>query len=317
MERVLVTGGAGFIGSHLVDRLINDVDVVVLDDFSTGQEKNIAAHIGNPKFRVVRGSIVNEDDVRAALQNVDTVFHFAAQADVRLSAERPLWDFKINVVGSMILLDAVREMGIRRVIFASSGGTVYGPTDVFPTPESVAFRPISNYGAAKGAVEMYLSSYAELYGIDSASMRLGNVIGPRSTHGVIFDFYKKLKTNPQVLEVLGDGSQEKGYVCVQDVVEAAVLLAEKMRAGHTPVNVSSGERLRVSRIAQLVIDELNLSSTQIVYLGGRQGWPGDVTQTDIDISLLRSMGWSPRVSAEDCVRQYVRWLVSEFGPVVT
>ncbi len=315
MERVLVTGGAGFIGSHLVDRLINTTEVVVLDDFSTGREQNIASHIGSPNLRVIRGSITDEDTVRLALQDVDTLFHFAAQADVRLSIERPLWDFKINVLGSMILLETARLLGVKRVIFASSGGTVYGPTDVFPTPESTAFRPISNYGAAKGAVEMYLSSYAELYGIDSVSMRLGNVIGPRLTHGVIFDFYTRLRSNPNMLEVLGDGSQEKGYICVQDVVEATILLAERMQSGHTPVNVSSGERLRVSQIAQLVVNELGIPSARIVYLGGQRGWPGDVTQTDIDISLLRSMGWSPKINATDCVRKYIQWLISEFGPV--
>jgi UDP-glucose 4-epimerase len=316
MKRILVTGGAGFIGSHLVDRLIQDYEVIVLDDLTGGLEENLMEHEGNSRFTFIKKSIHEVNEI-SELSDIDTVFHFAAQPDVRLSIEKPFWDFQINVVGSIALLEAIRKTGIKRIIFASSGGTVYGETQIFPTPESVAFRPISNYGAAKGAFEMYLSSYSELYDISSISMRLANIIGPRSTHGVIYDFFMKLKQDATKLEVLGDGTQEKAYMYVSDAIDVAVLLANKMEKGYLPVNVGSGERLKVSRIAELVIEEAGISNVQIEYTGSRRGWAGDVTMTDMDISLLKSLGWIPKRSLEEGVRLYVQWLKHRFGSIST
>lgn len=315
MERVLVTGGAGFIGSHLVDRLVGVSEVVVLDDLSEGLFDNLASNKNNRHFKFIRGSITSEGDVKKALDGVTTVYHFAAQPDVRLSVERPMWDFRINVLGSLVLLEGMRAHDIKRVVFASSGGTVYGETRAFPTPESTAFRPISNYGAAKGAVEMYLSSFAELYGFSSVSLRLGNVIGPRSTHGVIYDFYVRLKRDPSRLEVLGDGSQEKAYLYVSDAVEAAMLLSSKAKVGFLPVNVSSGERLKVSRIAEIVRDQLGVRSARIEYTGSERAWVGDVRATDIDVSALKSLGWAPRVRLEEGIGLYLKWLLQKFGPI--
>jgi UDP-glucose 4-epimerase len=315
MERVLVTGGAGFIGSHLVDRLIRDNEVVVLDDLSAGFEENLQQHQGNERFKFIKGSITRDKDLHVALDGITTVFHFAAQPDVRLSAERPIWDFEINVRGSLELLEAMRKNDVKRMVFASSGGTVYGETDVFPTPEVTAFRPISNYGAAKGAFEMYLNSYAELYGIDSVSMRFANVIGSRSTHGVMHDFYMKLKRNPRHLEVLGDGTQEKAYMYITDAVEAALVLAGNIGRGHLPVNVSSGERLTVARIAEIVCQVLGVPDANITYTGSKRGWAGDVVRTDIDITKLASFGWQPQVPLEEGVGLYLRWLIKKFGPV--
>ncbi len=315
MERVLVTGGAGFIGSHLVDRLVGDYEVVVLDDLSGGSLDNLNTHKGSPNFRFTRGSVTDESDVFEAMQEATTVFHFAAQPDVRLSVSNPMKDFEVNVVGSLRVLEAMRRLDVPRILFASSGGTVYGETDVFPTPESTPFRPISNYGAAKGAVEMYLSSYASLYGIDAVSLRFGNVIGPRSTHGVIYDFYMKLRRDPSKLEVLGDGRQEKAYMYIDDAIDAVLLMAERMGKGYLPVNISSGERLTVRRIAEIVTQEVGASDARIVYTGTERGWAGDVVITDIDISLLKSFGWTRRTPIEDGVRKYVRWLVRTLGPV--
>jgi UDP-glucose 4-epimerase len=315
VERVLVTGGAGFIGSHLVDRLIEEYEVVVLDDLSAGVMENVQHHMDKDRFTFIKGSITSEDDVNKALDRASTVFHFAAQPDVRRSISDPMFDFRINMIGGMTLLEALRKQDASRIVFASSGGTVYGDSNVFPTPEETRLAPISNCGAAKCAFEMYLSSYAELYGMSAVSMRLGNIIGPRQTHGIIIDLYKKLKKDPTKLEVLGTGRQEKAYMHVSDAVEAALILSEQMKSGHLAVNVSSGERLIVSRIAELVCEGLGVPEARIEYTGSKRGWTGDVVITDLDITLLKSVGWKPKIRLEDGVRHYLDWLVETFGRV--
>lgn len=315
MNRVLVTGGAGFIGSHLVDRLVQQREVVVLDDLSGGKAENIHQHMEDANFRFIKGDIGSVDDVDGALEDVETVYHFAAQPDVRLSVREPMLDFRINVVGSMNLLERLRKKDISRIVFASSGGTVYGDPDSFPTPEESPLAPISNYGASKCAFEMYLSSYAELYGMSAVSLRLANIIGPRLTHGIIYDFYLKLKSNPKRLEVLGTGRQEKAYMYVSDTVDATILLENKMMSGHLAVNVSSGERLMVSSIAEIVCRHLNVPDARVDFSGSQRGWAGDVVVTDPDIGRLRSLGWKPRISLKEGIAQYLNWLTETYGPI--
>jgi len=314
MERVLVTGGAGFIGSHLVDRLISDHEVVVLDDLSGGNNF-IKPHIGKKNFNFIEGSISSENVVKRALKDVTTIYHFAAQPDVRLSVTDPMSDFNVNIIGGMTFLETLRKNDIEKIVFASSGGTVYGDSEIFPTPENTPLAPISNYGAAKCAFEMYLSSYSELYGMSSVSMRLANIIGPRLTHGIFFDFYNKLKKDPTRLEVLGTGLQDKAYMYVTDTVEAALILADNLKPGHLPVNVSSGERLLVSRIAELICENLGVPDAKIEYTGSKRGWAGDVVVTDLDIARLKSLGWEPKVALEDGVKLYIDWLVETFGSI--
>ncbi|MFW9789083.1 MAG: NAD-dependent epimerase/dehydratase family protein [Candidatus Thorarchaeota archaeon] len=315
MPRVLITGGAGFIASHLVDRLVIDNEVIVLDDLSSGTLENISYHMNNPEFTFLEGSITSEEDVSKALEDVTTVYHFAAQPDVRLGINKSMEDFRVNMIGGMTLLEAMRVRDIDRLVFASSGGTVYGDSNVLPTPEETAFSPISNYGAAKCAFEMYLSSYSELYGMSSVSLRLANIIGPRLTHGVIYDFYLKLKKDSTRLEVLGTGQQEKSYQYVTDTIEATILLEKKLGQGHLPVNVSSGERLTVAKIAELVCEGLGVPNARIEFTGSKRGWAGDVITTDLDISLLKSFGWESKVKIADGVRQYLEWIVESFGPI--
>jgi UDP-glucose 4-epimerase len=313
MARILVTGGAGFLGSHLVDRLLTDNEVVVLDDLSTGVMNNLRQHEEDIKFLFMKGSITSDEDISRVMNDIDIVYHFAAQPDVRLSIAQPLLDFDINVQGSLLLLEAMRLNDVTKIVFASSGGTVYGDPELLPTPESTPLRPISNYGAAKCAVEMYLSSYSALYGFDAVSLRLANIIGPRLTHGVIFDFYEKLKENPNRLEVLGTGLQEKSYMYVTDATDATIALAENMASGYTPVNVGSGERLKVRDIAQLVVEELGGNDVEIHYTGSERGWSGDVLITDLDVGLLRKTGWKQEISLRQGVKLYLNWLAETYG----
>jgi len=315
IERVLVTGGAGFIGSHLVDRLIGQFEVIVLDDLSGGNNF-IKPHLGKDNFTFIEGSIASEKVVKKALEGVTTVYHLAAQPDVRLSVTDPMSDFEVNIIGGMSFLESLRKNDIERIVFSSSGGTVYGDSEVFPTPENTPLAPISNYGAAKCAFEMYLSSYSELYGMSSVSMRLANILGPRLTHGIFFDLYNKLKKDPTRLEVLGTGRQDKAYMYVTDTVDAAVVLADNLKSGHLPVNVSSGERLLVSRIAELICEGLGVPDAKIEYTGSKRGWAGDVVATDLDISRLKSFGWKPKIALEQGVKLYIDWLIDEYGQIL-
>ncbi len=262
MKRVLVTGGAGFIGSHLVDRLTEDHEVVVLDNLSSGSLENLRSHIGRDNFTLVEGSVTDKESIHRAIDGVSIVYHFAAQPDVKVSVSDPMLDFEVNVVGSILILEAMRVNDISDIVFASSGGTVYGEPETFPTPENTPLYPISNYGASKCAVEMYLSSYSSLYEFRAVSLRLANIFGPRLTRGVIYDFYRKLKQDPKRLEILGNGRQKKAYMYITDTIDAIMLLSSNMAVGHRPINISSGECLEVNRIARIVIDALGLSNKE-------------------------------------------------------
>ncbi len=315
MKRVLITGGAGFIGSHLVERLVETHEVQVLDDLSGGNLNNLQPYLKQKRISFLEGSITSGEDIRKSLDGVDLVFHFAAQPNVRLSVENPLYDFEINVRGTLTLLEEMRCKDIDQIIFASSGGTIYGDAEILPTPESTRLHPISNYGAAKAAIEMYLSSYAELYGLNSICLRLANIIGPRCNRGVIFDFYMKLKRDSNNLEILGDGNQEKSYLYVDDTIDAIQILSEKMESGYLPINIASYDCLTVTRIAEIICDQLELSDVNFNYTGTRRGWSGDVVKTAFDISLATSFGWAQKTSLEEAVRFHVDWLVETLGAV--
>lgn len=313
--RALVTGGCGFIGSHLVDALVSrECEVVVLDNLSGSSVENIEGHIKSGRVELVVGDLRDYEKVKNCVEGVDVVFHFAAQADVRKSVSDPRLDYEVNVHGTINVLEAMRNSDVRKIVFASSGGTLYGDAKQVPTPESLAPRPISPYGAAKAACEMYLSAYYACYGISSLSLRYANIIGPRSTHGVIYDFYWKLKRNPRKLEILGDGSQTKSYLYVSDCIDATLHLAERF-TGFDVYNVGSEESITVRKIAEIVVSELGLTGVEFFYTGGGRGWVGDVSLVILDISKLKKTGWRPKVSTEEGIRRCVRWLVEKYGDV--
>ena len=190
-------------------------------------------------------------------------------------------------------------------------GTVYGDSKCVPTPEETPLAPISNYGASKSAVEMYLSCYAELYGFECVSLRLGNIIGPRLTHGVVFDFFVKLQKNPHKLDILGNGNQKKSYMYIDDTINAIQIISGCMKKGHVPINIASNENFSVRKIAQVVVEELNLTNVLYNYEKSPRGWTGDVPRIELDISKLKQLGWKQSIRIEDGLRKYILWL-SEF-----
>ncbi len=313
-HKVLVTGVAGFIGSHLSDRLRSlGLGVVGLDDFSNGHMENLLNLRKDSGFELIRGSILNAKDVSKACKGVDSIFHMAAQSSVAKSTEDPIHDFELNTVGTLNVLECARKAGIRTVISISSS-TVYGEAPL-PTPEDHPLRPVSNYGASKAAAEAYCHSYSSLYGLHIASLRYYNVYGPRSRKGVMFDFLHKLQKDNRRLEVLGSGDQTKDYLYIDDVIDATLIVASKGELKGEAYNVGSGECYTVKELVEIMLEILGLrDKTKIHYKGGLS-WLGDVQKTKADITKLRRLGFVPRVGFERGLRAFVEWYQSEYGKI--
>ena len=299
--RFVVTGGAGFIGSHLSDVLVKKGDVVVFDNFSSGKKD----FLRDMRVDIIQGDIRNLSEIREACKDVDMVYHYAADPDVRRSFSKPLENFAMDALGTVNVLEACRLNDVKQIVFASSS-VVYGNAEI-PTSEEAPVAPVSNYGAAKAASECYVSTYSQLYGIKATVLRYANIIGPRLTHGIIYDFFLKLKKNPKELEILGDGSQEKSYLHVADAVDATLLAALKTKKWST-FNVGSEETITVRKISRLIVSTLDLKGVRYKYTGGRTGWPGDVPIMLLSIERLKAFGWKPKYSIKGSILDTIEWL---------
>ncbi len=314
-DRILVTGGAGFLGSHLVDILMErGASVTVIDNLSRGRLSNISTWLKNPKFKFIMGDMLNPEDIRKALKNCGIVFHLAANPDVKIGAFNTKIDYEQNILATYNLLEALRDSQCRNIVFTSTS-TVYGEAEKMPTPEDYGpLKPISLYGASKLACEALISGYSHLFGFKSVICRLANIVGSRSGHGVIYDFINKLRNNPRVLDVLGDGTQRKSYLYVKDCVEAMILAAEKSDGQVEIYNIGSEDTVNVATIAKIVIEEMGLKDVEIRYTGGvdgGRGWKGDVKEMLLDISRIKGLGWKPKLNSMEAVRQAARDIISE------
>ncbi len=311
-QAFLVTGGCGFIGSYVVDYLVErEADhVIVIDNLSAGtSQKILQTHIDKGKVTFLRKDIRTIQPNDKEFEGIHAVYHFAAQPSVPVSVKRPYYDFSINVEGTIRILDAMRAQDVPFMIFAASGGTMYGERGDLIADEQTSLRPINNYGAAKAAAEMYLSSFAHLYDLGTISLRFGNIYGPRSTHGVMYDFFHKLKSNPHQLEILGNGKQEKTYLYISDLIEAMDVASRALKQGHFEAfNISNPVTVTVDEIARLMVKALNLKDVEFLYTGGERGWPGDVKKIKLGTSKINSMGWKPKISIEEGIKLYVDYL---------
>jgi UDP-glucose 4-epimerase len=295
--QVAVTGGAGFIGSHLADALVSEGhETYVIDNLATGLQSNVNEKAIFMK-RDVRNGLANE------LEGMGAVFHFAANPDVRSSAASPESCFDENVSGTFKLLESCRRADVRRVVFASSA-TVYGQAKTIPTPEDSPCAPLSNYGASKLAGEAFLSSYCATYGIKGTSMRFANIYGERCAAGVMFDFYHKLMHDCKRLEIFGDGRQEKSYLHVSDCVSGVLAAWEKQTAQYDVFNVGSGETLRVSEIA-VQMSRLMGMNPEFSYTGMPSGWAGDSKLILLDTEKLQALGWSAAIGFNEGLKGYL------------
>ncbi|MGH9922374.1 MAG: NAD-dependent epimerase/dehydratase family protein [Nitrososphaerales archaeon] len=305
-----VIGGAGFIGSHLVDSLLKDksAKVTIYDNLSSGKYEFVKHHKSNPNFRFIKGDILNIKKLMAVIKNHDFVFHLAANPDIRLGMKKTRLDFEINTIGTLNVLDAMVKFKIKKLAFTSTS-TVFGEPSSFPTSEAYGpSLPVSLYGASKLACEGFITAYSTMFGIKSWIFRLANIIGDRSTHGIIFDFMKKIRKNPKELEVLGDGNQSKSYLTVGMLVEAMLHVidhSDVRDSGITLLNVSNEDRLSVKRIVEIFLEERKLAP-KVVFTGGHGGWKGDVPVMHLSIEKIKEYGWKPRMGSEECMRETIR-----------
>ncbi len=310
MAKILVTGGAGFIGSHLVDRLIEENhEIIVLDDLSTGKKEFIEQHFNNPHFKFYKVNLVS-DDIDKYFKDVDEVWHLAANADVRSALKDTSKDIQNNIIATYRVLEAMRKNCVKKIFFTSSS-TVYGEAKKIPTTENYSpLKPISLYGATKLSCEALISAYSHIFGISGIIFRLANIIGPRSTHGVIYDFIRKLKQNPNELEILGDGNQKKSYMYIEDCINAFLLVREKISSDFEVFNVGNDDWLTVKEIAEIVCGVLGVNPV-FKFTGGKQGWKGDVPLMFLDIKKLRSLGFKLKYNSREAVKKTVNALVNE------
>ncbi len=310
--RIMVTGGAGFIGSHIVDRLIKEGNhVTVYDNLSSGKREFIEHHMGKDNFRFVEADLLDFETLSREMRGMDAVFHVAANPDVKLGAEDTKVHMEQNVLATYNVLEAMRINDVHDIVFTSTS-TVYGESEKIPTPEDYGpLVPISLYGASKLAAEAFITSYAHTFDMRAVLYRFANIVGPRSTHGVIFDFIMKLMRNPKELEILGDGMQTKSYLYVEDCVDAIIFGYKNRKRDVEIFNIGSEDWINVRKIADIIVDEMNLSDVKYRFTGGKRGWKGDVPKMLLSIDKIKSYGWSPVHNSEDSVRLTARYLIEE------
>jgi UDP-glucose 4-epimerase len=310
MQRALITGGAGSIGSTLADRLCAEgIEVVIYDNLSRGRREFIADALAHPGVQLVVGDVLDGDRLRSALDGCDTVFHFAANADVRHGFDQPTIDLEQNTIATSVVLEAMRAAGVERVAFSSTG-SVYGEPELFPTPETCPF-PVqtSLYGASKLAGEGLIQAYAHGYGFTGVIVRFVSILGERYTHGHVFDFLRSLRADPTRLRVLGDGRQEKSYLYVGDCVAAMTLAIDhELEQGAVHVyNLGADETIVVDQSIATITAHLGVAP-ELEYGGGTRGWLGDSPLIHLDCARIRALGWRPTLTIPEGIRRTVDWL---------
>lgn len=306
--KAFVSGGAGFIGSNLVDRLL-DVghEVTVYDNLSTGLHQFLEYARDFDRFRLVEGDLLEEDSLSEAIAGHEFVFHLAANADVRFGTEHPRRDLEQNTIVTYNVLEAMRNHGIRKIAFASTG-SVYGDATIIPTPENAPF-PIqtSFYAASKLAGEGLIAAYCGSFGFQSWIFRFVSILGERYTHGHVFDFYRKLKKNPSRLEVLGNGKQRKSYLYIQDCIDAMLFALEKSNESVNVLNLGVDGYCEVNESIGWICEELGVTP-KLEYSGGVRGWIGDNPFIFLETQKIQSLGWKPKYSIRDGVLKTVQYL---------
>jgi len=305
--KIFVTGGAGFIGSNLVDKLISRGDTVtVYDNLSSGKKEFLKHHLNNEKFNFVKADLMNLPKLKEAIKDHDVVFHIAANPFVRLGERQTKLDLEQGPIATYNLLEAMRINDVKKIVFSSSS-VVYAETPPIAIPENYGpTLPISLYGAGKLGAEGLISAFCGTFGFQAWIYRFANVVGIRGTHGVIVDFIDKLKINSKELEILGDGKQQKPYLHVFDIVSGMLHGFEHSNDQLNLFNLSCESDTTVTRIADLVVEEMGLKDVKYNFTGGKRGWAGDVPRFQLDASKIKKLGWKENYTSNEAVRKAIR-----------
>jgi len=305
--KAFVTGGAGFIGSHLVDKLIeNGNNITVYDNFSSGKKEFIEQHLDNNNFTLMRGDLLDIDALKDSIKNHDVVYHIAANPFVRLGEKQTRLDLEQGAIATYNVLETMRQNNIKKIVFSSSS-VVYAETPPIDIPENYGpTLPISLYGAGKLAGEGLISAFCGTFDLQAWLFRFANVVGIRGTHGVIVDFIDKLNKNPKELEILGDGRQQKPYLHVKDLVDGIIFGFKHSNDQINLFNLGVDSNTTVTRIAEMVVEEMNLQDVEFKYTGGKRGWPGDVPRFQLATDKMKKLGWKAHLSSDDAVRKAIR-----------
>ena len=315
-ERWFIVGGAGFLGSHFVDRLLgeeNATGVTVYDNFSSGRDWHLAHHSGDDRLTVHRADVADVEKLNNAIQGHDVVVHLASNPDIARAAIEPTIDFEQGTALTQNVVEAMRVTETPRILYASGSG-VYGDLGETAIDEDWGpLLPISTYGSSKLAGETLIAAYCAMFGLTGRSFRFGNVVGPRQTHGVGFDFTRALLADPSRLRILGDGSQRKSYIHVHDVIGAVLLAHRESPGAYDVYNVATGDEITVAEIADLAVEAVGLSPDAVDYefTGGDRGWRGDVPIVRLDVEKIRGLGWECARSSREALRESLDALVAE------
>jgi UDP-glucose 4-epimerase len=315
-RRVVTVGGAGFIGAHFVHRLLSDEGVeavTVYDNFSSGRRWHLAQHAEDPRLRVIEGDVKDLAALIAATAGHEVVIHLASNPDIARAGTEPSVDFDEGTLLTHHVLEAARVSDVQVVLYASGSG-VYGDLGMLETDEDYGpMQPISTYGASKLAGEALISAYCHMFGLRGRAFRFGNVVGPQQTHGVGFDFVRRLLTDPGHLSILGDGTQSKSYIHVEDVIEAVLTALRLETSPYRVYNVATGDYITVAEIAELAVECVGLApgSVGFDYSGGDRGWKGDVPIMRLNTDRIRSLGWANRRSTREALRASILAMIPD------
>jgi UDP-glucose 4-epimerase len=312
--KILVTGGAGFVGSNLTKRLLADGhEVVVYDNFYLGKREFIQPFESNVRFSCIHEDLLDFPRVAEAVTGCDLVFHLAANSDISLGRKQTDLDLRLGTLTTWNVLEAMRLKNVQKIIFASTSA-VYGEALVVPTPEDYGpLLPISLYGASKLASEGFITAFAHNYGLKAWIFRFGNVAGPNCTHGIFFDFIHRLQNDPTKLLILGDGLQAKPYIHVSDLIDGMLFGFSKASGDVNVFNLATEGNTKVDSIAKIVVSAMKLTTVTFEHTGEKRGWLGDVPRVALDISRMRSLGWAASLSSDEAVMRAADEIVEQFG----
>lgn len=306
--KYFITGGAGFIGSTMAGRLLSDQsnEVTIFDNFCSGKMDYIQPYINDKRFNLVKGDLLDLKAIKNAIKVHDFVFHFAANPDIAKSMIETDLDLRLGILATYNILEAMRVNNIKKIAY-SSGSGVYGDVGLIETPESFGpLLPSSMYGASKLGAEGIISAFCHMFEMQSWIFRFANVVGKNQTHGVGYDFIRNLKNNPKKLVILGDGTQSKSYIQVNDVTDAMLFVINKTNQVVNVYNVATDDYITVNEIAEIVIDEMNLKNVQLEYTGGKRGWKGDVPVVRFNLDKIHKLGWKARYNSKDAIKSSIR-----------